>query len=230
MSAHDRLIDHLLGLLDADEARSVERELEASSELRAEYEALREAFFALPEAGAQERPPEGAWARIAATHRGDGAATPPPPPRFRARPWLAVAAALVLTAGGTLAWGGWQRSQAQRLDREQATIAYWMLHPDIAILPLEAAPGEEGPTGLLCLLPEGRTLLLQTHPPEGRGRFLLWGSDGGERTLIGETDGRLLVFDRGGYERFEVEEAPRRGEAVSVGGLTLDAGYDHSYD
>jgi hypothetical protein len=234
MSVPDRLIDHLLGLLSEEETRELEQELARTPDLQAELDALRETFYTLPDADRLESPPEGAWQRLMAARRGAGegasAPTAPPPAARRARPWLALAAALVLATGASLAWGGWQRTQAQRLDREQSTIAYWMLHPEIVILPLEAPAGAEGPTGLLCLLPEGRTMLLQTHPPEGRGHFLLWGSKGGERTLIGETDSRLLVFDRGGFERFEVEEVPRRGDALPVGSLTLDGGGDHNYD
>ena len=235
MSGRERLIDLLLGLLPEDEERELLRELEDSPELQAELNELREAFYTLPEAGRIEPAPEGVWDRIRASRDEEAGGAAPPIVALqrrtrRTRPWLAVAAAVVLTAGASLAWGGWQRSRAVRLDREQASLAYWMLHPEISIVQLEPPPGED-PSGIVCLLPEGRTLLLQTHPPEGRGRYRLWGSSDGERTLIGETDGRMLIFDRGGFDRVEVELSTRRGATVvPLGGVALESEYQHNYD
>lgn len=226
MSADHRLLDHLLGLLDEQGERELQRELAASPELQAELAELREAFYALPEAGPLETAPAGAWQAIRARR---AARTPPAPHRGRARPWLAAAAALALAAVG-FGWGEWQRERAAQLDREQRVLAYWMLDPDMTILRLEPPPGSET-SGIVCLLPEGRTLLLQTRPPSGRDRYRVWGTEGGQRTLIGETDGRMLVFDRGGFERIEVEIGPPGGaDGILLGSVALESGNPHTYD
>lgn len=227
----ERLIDHLLGLLPEDEEQALLRELADSPALQQELSGLREAFYALAEAGRIEAAPAAAWDAIRSGVRGSEDRHTPlsaPPRRWRDRALLALAAALVLTTGASLAWGGWQRSRALRLDQEQSVLAYWMLHPDVDIVALDPPQGEKR-NGIVCLLPEGRTLLLQTHPPSSGGIYRVWGGSGADRTLIGETNGRMLVFDRTPFDRIEVERVSRT-VATLVGSTELERGYKHQYD
>lgn len=235
----DLLADHVLGLLPADAAARVEAALAGSSALRAEAEALRHALYAMPLALEPEPLAPGAWQALAQRVRSAGgrsadagaadAAGGPRPlhPRGaapRRRPGRALpralAIALVLLAG-TAAWGALQHRRAALQVHEQATVAYWMRVPGMQVVPLvAAAPAVAGVhPGVVCLLPDGRGLVLQPHPAPAGAGYVLYGDTGTGRVELGSTRGTLIEFHAGGLRSVEVAIPGPRGGVVATAAL-----------
>lgn len=210
-----RLPDYLLELMPAAERDALTAELAADPALRRSLGALRRALFALPEALTHETPDAAAWERLRARLHGEGAgresspsgAKRPPrgaqrsprdaprsprgiPTGRRPLRWALVASLLLLLAAG--GWG-WQRSrEVARLQREQRVVAYWMRNPDMRLTRLE--PAGELRAGVLCLLPDGRAMVLQPDPAPRGARWVLYGLTASGRQQIASTPGRLLLF------------------------------------
>lgn len=232
------LADHALDLLEPEAARRLEAELAASPELRAEAEALRGTLYAIP-AGLEPQPPApGAWEALLARTRETGtapvrpapvgpapaAARRPTPPRRRPLA-LALALSLLLLAL-SLGWGTVQYRTAALHLHEQAVVAYWMRVPGMKVVPLQAVDGAPGVVhpGVVCLLPDGRAMVLQPHPAPADGDYVLYGltgdsAGGGERVPLGQTRGTLIEFHADGLQAVELALPGPAGGVVARAAL-----------
>ena len=173
--------------------------------------------------------PEGGWERLAAAVSARaGAARPaerptvgpavtgatlrPAPRRPLAYAALAVA---VLALGGVGAWGLVQRAEAARLRDDQRILAYWMSNPGMVLTPLQPADGAAGARlGVLCVLPDGRALVLQPNRPERGATYVVVGrGEAGARELARGSE-NMLQFDVTGVD--VVELRTERGERSQV--------------
>lgn len=153
--------------------------------------------------------------------RAAGPKTARPEPRARPRrrswaPFLPAAFAAVLLVG-VATWGGIQARNAATLEREQRIVAYWMRDPDIRILHLE----QEGAltAGIVCILPDGRAMVLQPGRAPAGSSYVVYGvSDAGDVALA-EGRGRLLLFRAEGLRR--VSLAVRGRTDATVGSVSL---------
>ena len=132
--------------------------------------------------------------------------------RGRPLPWgvrgvtLALVAALVVLVA-TAAWGLQAARQRAQLVSEQRTIAYWMRHPDLRILPLQPVAGGAEPDehlGVICVLPDGRAMMLQPNAAPRAARYVLYGNRPGGRVELGATPHRFLLFDAEGLAGVEL--------------------------
>ncbi len=170
-------------------------------------------------------PPGGA--RRAPRSRGAPLGTPAGAPR-RARRGpqplaLALAASLVvLLAVG--AWGVRSSRQHAQLVREERIIAYWMRRPDLRIVALDGVgPGTaatadatpEVPPGIVCLLPDGRAMLLQPLASPRGTRYVLYGLTANGRVELGATRQRFLLFDHDRLTGVELALVGRGGATVA---------------
>jgi hypothetical protein len=141
--------------------------------------------------------------------------------------WLAAAAVAVVIVGlGT--WGALQTGERARLIDEQRVLAYWMANPDLKMVALrevgaagaQGAASQPGRLGVVCILPDGRALLLQPAPA-GRGTSYVVvsrGADGsaGDETDLGTGTGNVIRFDLAGAERVVVMLASADGGRVPI--------------
>lgn len=218
------LPQYVLGTLERDEEERVEAALASSPELREEAAFLRRALYALPEELDPESLPDDAWHRLRTTVRGERQENPSV---FRNRfPLLgtALAASLVLLLA-IGAWG-WQEMRAHtQLANEQRIIAYWMRSPDLRILALQGiGPGApasadarpELPPGVVCILPDGRAMLLQPYAAPRGSRYVLYGIGPAGRVELGATGDRFLLFDAAELTGVELALEGRRDELVAA--------------
>jgi anti-sigma factor RsiW len=237
-TARDCIPEYLLGTLDASQATEVEAALAASPELRAEADALGRALFALPEALEPEPLPEDAWSRLRAAVANEalGPATGSTEPtadtgarsRSRGRPRvpamaLALAASLALLAG-VGAWGIRGVQERAELANQQRIISYWMRNPELRIVSLqgvgpgasiaEGAPAEV-PVGIVCVLPDGRAMMLQPYAAPSGSRYVLYGVGPGGRTELGATNDRFLLFDAADLRGVQLEVEGRVDAVVA---------------
>lgn len=133
----------------------------------------------------------------------------------------ALAAALLATTG---LWALHASSRADRLEREQQVIAYWLRRPDLTILPLQPVAGgevpnwtgaTEVPAGVVCLLPDGRAMLLQPSPAPAGTRYVLYGDMARGRVELGQTRQRFLLFDHRGLSGVTLAVEGRRNGTVA---------------
>lgn len=226
------LADHVLGLLGRDEAERVERALAASGELRAEADGLRAALLALPEALEPVTPGPEAWRALADRLRQDAAvpgadaaqrrSAPPPAQRRSAPPRAVPALALALAVSvallaGTAGWGAIQYGRAAQSGREEAIVAYWMRAPDLQITPLE--PVGDSHAGVVCVLPDGRAMVLQPHAPTAGADYVLYGNTEAGRMELGRTRGRLIEFRADGVQAVELTLAGPAGGPIGHAAL-----------
>ena len=224
--ARELLPDYLLGSLDDLVAEEVEEALEASPELRREADAMAGALFAIPEELAPEPLPDDAWSRLHAALALDGgaAATVADPLGTRIRSFaLALAASLALLAAAG-AWGWTAIQEKTDLAEEQRIIAYWMRNPNLEIVSLDGvgfgrratgAEAAEIPPGVVCILPDGRAMLLQPYAAPSGSRYVLYGRSASGLVRLGSTDGRFLLFDAEHLAGVELVVEGRRGGAVA---------------
>ncbi|HET8985843.1 MAG TPA: hypothetical protein VFN03_08805 [Trueperaceae bacterium] len=153
--------------------------------------------------------------------------------RPRPRSWLTAAAVAVVVVGlGT--WGALQTGERARLIDEQRVLAYWMANPDLKMVALKevgsAEPpmgaGQLGRLGVVCVLPDGRALLLQPAPAD-RGKSYVVVSraaDGasGAETDLGRGTGNVIRFDLAGAERVVVMLASADGGRVPIAWADVD--------
>lgn len=144
------------------------------------------------------------------------AAPPHPPPPRRSLAWAAALVAAVLALGAVGAWGVTQRNEAARLRDDQRILAYWMANPGMRLTPLEPAEGVAAVRlGVLCVLPDGRALVLQPTRPEGGATYVVvgWG-DSGLRELARGRD-NMLQFDATGVQVVELR-TERAGQTATL--------------
>lgn len=141
--------------------------------------------------------------------------------------WLTAAAVITVVVGlGT--WGSLQAGDRARLIDEQRVLAYWMANPDLKMVALRAiseptAAEDDGPSGRLgvvCILPDGRGLLLQPTP-SGRGKSYVVvsrgaGDDATADADLGSGTGNVVRFDLAGAQRVVVMLASGDGERVPI--------------
>ena len=143
--------------------------------------------------------------------------------------WLSAAAVAAVVIGlGT--WGALQAQERARLGDEQRVLAYWMANPDLRMVALQEIgssdrPGSVEPSGRLgvvCILPDGRALLLQPTQA-GRGRsYVVLGREGDSAgaeatdTVLGSGTSNVIRFDLGSAERVVVMLTAADGEQVPI--------------
>jgi len=136
---------------------------------------------------------------------------------------LGAALAVALLAA-TSSWAIHATGQSHRLAREERIVAYWMRRPDLRILPLQAVAGggvrdragtTEVPAGIVCLLPDGRAMLLQPSLPPSGSRYVLYGETSLGRVELGDTRGRFLLFDHRGLSGVTLAVEGRRAGAIA---------------
>jgi len=146
--------------------------------------------------------------------------------------WLtaAVVAGVVLGLG---TWGALQAGARARLVDEQRVLSYWMAHPDLKMVALQevgASAGGDAATpsgrmGVVCILPDGRALLLQPSPA-GRGQsYVVVGrgaSAGGTERDLAVGRGNVIRFDLQGAERVIVMLAGSDGQRETIAWADVD--------
>jgi anti-sigma-K factor RskA len=220
---HDLLPEYLLGTLAPENAARVEEAMAASPALREEAASLGKALFALTEELDPEPLPEDAWENLrAAVQRERTGSATASRSRFRLLGAALAASLVLLTAIG--AWGIQERQAHTQLANEQRIIAYWMRSPELRILSLDgvgpgAAPSTETraeiPPGVVCILPDGRAMLLQPYAAPRGSRYVLYGVGPDGRMELGATDERFLLFDAAELTGVELVLEGRRDELVA---------------
>lgn len=139
--------------------------------------------------------------------------------------WLSAAVVAALVVGlGT--WGVLQAGERARLVDEQRVLAYWMANPDLKMVALQGigasaaveGAGQSGRLGVVCVLPDGRALLLQPTPA-GRGKsYVVVSSSAADDSGadLGAGTGNVIRFDLAGAQRVVVMLASRNGERVPI--------------
>ncbi|HZW98739.1 MAG TPA: hypothetical protein VFF10_01650 [Trueperaceae bacterium] len=135
----------------------------------------------------------------------DAPHTPGPPPTQWSGFALALAATVLLVVAGLGVWGVQHATEAARLRDDQRILAYWMGNPDMRMVSLQPASGSgDARMGVLCVLPDGRALVLQPNPA-GRGETYVVvgrGLDGVRELARG--DANMIQFDASGVETVEL--------------------------
>jgi len=126
---------------------------------------------------------------------------------------VATLALAALAVVGT--WGYLRGAEAARLRDDQRILAYWMSNPEMRLTALEPAAGV--PTarlGVLCVLPDGRALVLQPSPAERGSTYVVvgWGAGGLRELARGREN--MLQFDVTDVE--VVELRAERGDDVQT--------------
>src|SRR5690606_25952672 len=107
---------------------------------------------------------------------------------------------------------------------EQRVLSYWMANPDLRMVSLQevgssaaAEPSSQsGRLGVVCILPDGRALLLQPFPA-GRGEsFVVVGRGSGQDVDLAVGAGNVIRFDLEGAESVVVMVARADGERVPI--------------
>lgn len=138
--------------------------------------------------------------------------------------WLSAAAVAAAIVGlGT--WGALQAGERARLVDEQRVLAYWMANPDLKMVALQEIGGAAGAAdndrlGVVCILPDGRALLLQPTPAARGTRYVVVSRDPGSgadaQAELGSGTGNLIRFDLAGAEGVVVMVASADGRRVPI--------------
>ncbi len=135
----------------------------------------------------------------------DAEAPSAPPPRpWSTFAWAAVAT-VVLVVAGLGVWGVQQATESARLRDDQRILAYWMGNPDMRLTALQpAAEATDARLGVLCVLPDGRALILQPNPA-GRGQtYVVVGRGAGGVRELARGDQNMIQFDVTGVDVVEL--------------------------
>ncbi|MEJ2666126.1 MAG: hypothetical protein P8Z81_03320 [Deinococcales bacterium] len=165
--------------------------------------------------------PAGTSARPAGTSARPAAASPSRPRQRRVRRLslglVTLAAVLVFTA----LWGVLQQRRATLQAHEQAVVAYWMRVPGMQVVPLEAVTrqGWALRPGVVCVLPDGRAMVLQPHPAPAGRTYVVYGMTGTGRVELGSTRGTLIEFHAGGLQGVELAIPGPDGGVVAQASL-----------
>lgn len=222
---HNELRDLLgvysLGMTDAQEAEALRAHLATCAECQAELRDLREAVAALPLIAEPMDPSPALRSRIEAAILAESSPVPaptaprlapvPPPPVIvtpasfwaSARPWAAIAAALLLLTVGMLIWNL----------RLQNQLASTPVAETIALAPTDAAPGASGE---VRYDPAARLFLLAVRdlPPLAPDQvYQVWliGPDGVPRpegVFDQSTDQFAVIADRRRYDTLAITTEP----------------------
>lgn len=195
--------EHLLEGRDAALAAEVLTASLEPAELPAGgWERLRAATASSKGVEPQEGPQVGRAGRLPAEESGVTYAPPP-------RPWSAfgwaAAATVVLVVAGLGVWGVQQASESARLRDDQRILAYWMGNPDMRLTTLQPAGDATDPRlGVLCVLPDGRALILQPNPA-GRGQtYVVVGRGSTGVRELARGDQNMIQFDVSGVDVVEL--------------------------
>lgn len=229
-------------------ARNDEHEADAVSELLREDPSLASATEALVADLDAEALPEGGWAnlrarlsaRVGGTATGEtpaagsplaggagGGSAPPPQVARSPVSSLSWAVGLVLAAAVVVAgsWGALKAGEAAQLRDDQRILAYWMANPEMRLISLRGpgdTAGASSRLGILCVLPDGRALLLQPNAaPRGSTYVVVGGSDAGSRELV-RGRGNMLEFNATGLQEIEVVLARGDNAGEIVAHASLD--------
>lgn len=154
------------------------------------------------------------------------ASSAPPRRLRRASAWVAATLVVALVAlAGTFAT--LQAGAVAKVRDEQRVLAYWMGNPGMTLVSLEAPPGTDdgswegggggdgrgggavaadptGRLGVVCLLPDGRGLVLRPSPAPDGAWYQVVGTGPEGDVELARSAGNLLTFDATGIERVEV--------------------------
>lgn len=128
----------------------------------------------------------------------------PPPRPWSAFAW-AAAATVVLVVAGLGVWGVQQASESARLRDDQRILAYWMGNPEMRLTALQPTGEAADPRlGVLCVLPDGRALILQPNPA-GRGQtYVVVGRGSTGVRELARGDQNMIQFDVSGVDVVEL--------------------------
>jgi anti-sigma-K factor RskA len=228
---------YALGLTDAAESAAVSAHLTTCAECRAELRDLQATVDALPLAAEAMDPPPALRSRIEAAILADAIQAPalslppvPPitpspqvivrPPSFwaSARPWAAIAAALLVVTVGLLLWN--VRLQQQLTAPPTAQT--------IALAPTDAAPGASGEARYD---PEAQLFLLDVRglPALPAGEvYQVWliGAEGPVPVGVFDepSDEHAIVADRGQFQAVAITNEPGPlGSPAPTGNILIQA-------
>lgn len=131
---------------------------------------------------------------------------------------LLASLALLAAAG---AWGLQEAVERSRIADEQRIIAYWMRNPELRIVALaasgapNAADYPDVTPGVVCVLPDGRAMLLQPYDAPRGSRYVLYGIGPQGRVELGATDRRFLLFEATSLEGVELAVEGRDDAVVA---------------
>ncbi|MFO7546516.1 MAG: hypothetical protein R6W77_13575 [Trueperaceae bacterium] len=131
-----------------------------------------------------------------------------------------------------------QAASVAELREEQRVLAYWMAIPDMTLISLEAPagagddawsgsdaawagsdeasePDDTGHLGVVCLLPDGRGLVLRPYPAPPGGWYQVVGTGPEGEIELARSGGNVLTFDARGIERVEVRVLDARRSGVA---------------
>lgn len=129
-----------------------------------------------------------------------------------------VLVAAVVVAGS---WGVLKAGEAAKLRDDQRILAYWMANPNMQLVavgePGAAVEAGNARLGVVCVLPDGRALLLQpSGAPRGATYVVRERGPGGSQELA-RGRGNLIQFDASGVAAVEIVLA--RGDDTEVVGM-----------
>lgn len=136
---------------------------------------------------------------------------------------LALAASVTLLAA-VGAWGIRAEQDRAELANEQRIISYWMRNPELRIVSLQGiGPGAvvaegtpaEVPPGIVCVLPDGRAMMLQPYAAPNGTRYVLYAVGPEGRTELGTTRDRFLLFDAADVRGVQLEVEGRLDAVVA---------------
>jgi anti-sigma-K factor RskA len=173
------LPDYALGLLEGEERRLVEGQLEADPALRRELAALEAALYRLPETLPPVLPPPGGFAKVQRRTSS---------PRLWGR-IVAAAAVLALLGLGSFSFNLYAQNRV--LAQEQAKVASWLADPKAEWKLIKDAQGQA--FGTMLWLPDGRCLMVLSEPPPPGKVYQAWGRRSEETPVsLGTFGGRVF--------------------------------------
>lgn len=179
----DLLPDYAMDLLEGAELAQVEAHLQACSRCRAEVQALRDAYYALPLG-------LGGKAHV--------------PRRVNRRGWgialLAAAAAVLLV---------WLGLPLYRQVQTGLTVAALLAEPNARTLVLQDAEGRF--VGRVTVGAKGEAVFVLAAPPPPGRVYQAWGHRGGTPVSLGVTRSRMLRVRAAGFEAVGVSLEPPGG-------------------
>ncbi|HEX7021495.1 MAG TPA: anti-sigma factor [Trueperaceae bacterium] len=219
----DLLPDYALGTLGAEERARVEAHLEDCEACRTEVRRTSESLVRLVEALPEAPPPPGAWdaiqARLPAASSEVPAGVSQGPTRRPARSswrgWAALAALVLVLAGGW--WGFGEVRQVERLRAEQQQVARWLAQPQVERMPLLDKAGDK--LGGLLMLPDGRALFVLQHPPAAGRAYQAWGHKGDRLVSLGVFERPVFEVPYEDYEALYLSLEPEAGSGRPTHGL-----------
>ncbi len=157
--------------------------------------------------------------------RGPAAAAPAADLPYR-RSWpgfaWAAAAAVILVVAGLSVWGVQQAAESARLRDDQRILAYWMGNPEMRLAALQPT-GEAADMrmGVLCMLPDGRALMLQPTPAGRGSTYVVMGRGPSGTRELARGPENIMQFDITGVDVVELR-LEAGGEVTTLARATVD--------